>query len=90
MKILKLGSKNCTGCKIMKPLFEEVEKENPNLQTEYYEIGSSEAEDIIKKYDIEHAPTFVFVDKNGDELDRIIDSCSKDEILEKIDKCIDK
>jgi len=34
MKVLKIGAVWCNGCLVMKPRWEELEKENPWLETE--------------------------------------------------------
>ncbi len=88
MKILKVGSKNCEGCKVMGPLFKEIEAENPNLKTEYFECENCKK--IVDKYDIESAPTFIFVDKEENELDRLVGVHTKEEVTEKIEKYKDK
>ena len=88
MKIIKVGSKGCEGCKVMGPLFKEIEAENPELKTEYYECN--DCKKIVDKYHIESAPTFIFVDKDGNELDRIIGVCEKEEVMKKIEKYKDK
>ena len=88
MKILKFGEEDCPGCKIMKPLFEEIETENPTLQTEYHEVEKSA--DLVKKYNIEHVPTFVFIDKDGNELTRMIDVHEREKVMENIEKYKDR
>ncbi|NCC70988.1 thioredoxin, partial [bacterium] len=37
LKVLKFGAVWCPGCLIMKPRWEEIEKENIWLKTEYYD-----------------------------------------------------
>ena len=68
MKVLKIGAKWCPDCKIMTPRWKEIEKENPWLKTEY--IGVDENPEIINKYRILGLPTFIFFDKQGNEIAR--------------------
>ena len=82
MKILKIGIKDCAECKVMSPRFEEIEKEYPWLKTEYFEITSSSK--IVKKYNILSAPTFIFLDKQGNEILRMIDIIDKDVLVKAI------
>ena len=86
MKILKFGHKGCEGCKIMAPRFAEIEKENPDLITEYYDVEDDKNRKILEKFNIEHAPVFVFIDQKGNEIERLLDIHPKEEILELIDK----
>ena len=38
MKVLKFGAVWCSGCLVMKPIWQEIEKEHPWLKTEYYDF----------------------------------------------------
>jgi thiol-disulfide isomerase/thioredoxin len=89
MKVIKIGAVWCSGCMIMKPLWEEIEKENPWLKTEYYDYD--ENEEIAQKYDVnDRLPVFVFLDKNDDEILRLMGEKSKEEILKIIEENRDK
>jgi len=89
MKVIKIGAVWCSGCMIMKPLWEEIEKENPWLKTEYYDYD--ENEEIAQKYDVnDRLPVFVFLDKNDDEILRLMGEKSKEEILKLIEENRDK
>lgn len=84
MKILKIGAVWCSTCQIMKPRFDQLEKENPQLQTEYFEYDDHP--EIQKKYHLEEAtlPVFIFVDDEGNELTRLQGDISKKKILETV------
>ncbi len=86
MKVLKIGAVWCNGCLVMKPRWEELEKENPWLETEYYDFD--EAKDIIDKYGIESGvlPVFIFLNNQGEELLRLNGEISKEELLKAITK----
>ena len=83
MKIIKIGSTWCSACIIMKPIWEEIEKEI-KLNTEYYDFDIYEDE-LKEKYQIgDKLPIIIFLDDNGNELTRIIGEVKKDDLLKKI------
>jgi len=88
MKVLKFGAVWCPGCLIMKPLWEEIEKETPWLETEYFDVD--ENPELVKKYEMDTFPTFIFLDKGGEEIERLVGELSKEKILEKINEHKDK
>ncbi len=86
MKVVKVGAVWCSGCLVMKPRWEEIEKDNPWLKAEYYDFD----EDVekIKKFNLESGklPTFIFFDKKGKELLRLEGEFSKKKLIEIINK----
>jgi thiol-disulfide isomerase/thioredoxin len=88
MKVLKFGAVWCSGCLLMKPLWEQIEKEYKWLETEYYDVD--EREDLAEKYEITDFPCFIFLDKKGKEIERMYGEILKDKIIEKIDELKDK
>ena len=68
----------------MRPRFAEIEKEMPDLKTEYFE--TSENPDLIRKYKITDIPTFLFLDDKGNELSRLTKIQTKKRIIEEIKK----
>ena len=83
MKVIKIGAVWCSGCLIMKPRWEEIEKENSQLKTEYLDYDRDEKK--VKKLKIESSrlPVFIFFDKKDKEFLRFSGEISKKE-LEKI------
>lgn len=81
MKIIKIGSSWCSGCIVMRPIWENIEKEI-SVNTEYYDYDIYE--DMLKeKYNIgDKLPIFIFFDDNGNEITRIIGETTKEKILE--------
>jgi len=86
MKILKFGAVWCSECLIMKPRWEKIEKENPWVETEYYDFD--ESKDVIKKYKLEDGkiPVFIFLTKDGNEIERLVGEYSEKELLNKINE----
>ena len=84
MKILKFGAMWCNGCLVMKPRFLEIEKENPWLETEYFDFDKDKIE--VNKYKIDSGvlPVFVFLNKNNTEFLRLKGEIDKTELIKVI------
>jgi len=89
MKILKFGAVWCSGCLVMKPRWKEIETENPSLQTQYFDFDVDK--EMVEKYKIDESlPTFIFLDKEGNEFLRLNGEVEKDELIEVINKNKDR
>lgn len=74
----------------MRPRWQEIEKENPWLKTQYFDFDKDK--EIVDKYNIESGvlPVFIFIDKNGQEILRLKGEIEKDQVLEVIEENKDK
>jgi len=89
MKVLKFGAVWCSGCLIMKPRWKEIESENSWLKTEYYDFDQDK--EMVNKYEVtETLPTFVFLDKNGEEFLRLNGEITKSDLIDFINKNKDR
>lgn len=89
MKVLKFGAVWCSGCLVMQPRWQEIEKENPWLKTEYFDYEKDK--EMVKKYKITtRLPVFVFLDKKGEELLRKTGEFNKKELVKIIKANQDK
>lgn len=89
MKVLKFGAVWCPGCLVMRPLWQEIEKEIPDLQTEYFDFDNDK--EAVKEWNIDETlPAFVFIDRNEKELFRLQGERSKKELLKLIEENKDK
>jgi thiol-disulfide isomerase/thioredoxin len=89
MKVLKFGAVWCPGCLVMRPRWQEIEKENPWLATEYYDIDDSP--EMAAKYSItKDIPVFVFLDKDGTEILRLKGEVDKDKLVAAVNEHRDK
>jgi len=70
----------------MRPRWEEIEKENTWLKTEYFDFDNDNK--LIKKYKVESGrlPVFIFLDKRGGEILRISGEVEKKKLLEVINE----
>ncbi|OQA82944.1 MAG: Thioredoxin [Microgenomates group bacterium ADurb.Bin238] len=86
MKVLKFGAVWCNGCLVMRPRWEEIEKENPWLVTEYYDFD--EDKEMVERYKVEmgRLPVFVFLDKRGEEILRLSGEVEKEKLVETIEQ----
>jgi len=88
MKVLKIGASWCPGCKIMVPIWEEIEKENPWLEKEMIKVDDDP--EIMKKYQLHQLPTFIFLDKEGNEITRYAGEVEKEVLVGAIKEHKDK
>ncbi len=88
MKVLKFGAIWCSECIVMKSIWDEIEEEIFNFDTEYFDIDEHYEE--FKKYEIEKIPVYIFMDDNGSELVRLEGAQNKDDLLDLLDEHINK
>jgi len=80
MRVLKFGAVWCSGCSIMKPIWEEIEKENPWLETDFFDYDENRK--IFKKYNVDKKlPCFIFFNNKGKEFLRLNGEISKKELI---------
>lgn len=56
-KVLKFSATWCNPCKAYEPIFEQVSKENPDI--EFKEIDIEQNEDLAEEYNIMSVPTTI-------------------------------
>ena len=71
----------CGPCKLMNPILDEVEKENPDLTITRVDIDSDKY--MVEQYNIQSVPTYVIL-KDGKEVDRIIGAKPKFAFLKRV------
>ena len=71
----------CGPCKLMNPILDEVEKENPDLTITRIDIDSDK--DMVEKYNIQSVPTYIIL-KDGKEVDRVIGAKPKFAFLKRV------
>ncbi len=89
MKVLKFGAVWCSGCLVMRPKWEEIEKEIPNLITEYYDFDKDK--ETVDMFNIDSKlPVCVFLDKDNKEILRFTGEAEKGQLLRAISENINK
>ncbi len=89
MKVIKVGAVWCNGCLVMKPRWQEIEKENQWMKNEYYDFDKDR--EVVEKYKVDsNLPTFIFLDKDGNELTRLHGEPSKTKLMEIINQNKDR
>lgn len=88
MKILRIGAEWCPECIIMRLRFAEIEQEMSALDTEFIDVDKNP--EIKRLWNIEDIPTFIFLDKNGQEFLRLQKLVEKEDLLKIIQENNDK
>ena len=80
MKTIKYFSATwCGPCKTFKPIMNEVAGEGHSVQF----IDIDQQQDLTAKYNVRSVPTTV-IEENGIEVDRIVGSVPKQQVLDKL------
>lgn len=80
MKVIKIGAAWCNGCHVMKPRWQEIESENPWLQTEFYDFDQSP--DVMAQYKVDsNLPVAIFLGKDGAEITRYVGEVDKETLV---------
>lgn len=82
MRILKFGAIWCKECLVMRSVWGEIEKEIPNILTEYYD--ADENPEVLERYNVKDIPTFIFLDTSDNEFLRLKGAQNKEDLLKKI------
>ena len=85
MKIIKIGAIWCPGCLIMKKVWKNITNDYSNLDV--MELDYDIDNEVVSKYNPGHVlPVVIFLDKNGNELERLIGEQKETVLREAIDK----
>ena len=88
MRILKIGADWCPECVIMRPRWQEVKKQFPDLAIEDIDIDKNPA--IKKERSVEDIPTFIFLDDSGQEFLRLEKLVETEDLVRIIKENINK
>ena len=72
----------------MRPMWEEIEADMPNLKTQYYDADLNP--EVIKKYEVKNLPVFIFLDKNDNEISRLKGIQNKEDLINAVKENINK
>lgn len=79
----------CMPCMEMKPIFESLEEEYAG-KLEFISVDIDNEKALSDKYGIEAIPTFIFINSEGQEVNRIVGSVPESELREAIEKIAKK
>ena len=88
MKVLKFGAIWCKECLVMRPMWQEIEEEISGFESEYFDVD--ENPELLKKYEITNAPTFIFLDKSGIEFLRLKGPQNKKDLINIVKENLNK
>ena len=80
MKTMKYFSATwCGPCKVFKPVMNEIAGEGHSVQF----VDIDKQQDLAQQYNVRSVPTVV-IEENGIEVDRIVGSVPKQQVLDKL------
>lgn len=84
MRIIKIGAIWCPGCIVMKKVWNNIQKDyNLDITELDYDIDSEK----VKRYNVGNVlPVVIFLDKDNDELDRVVGEQKEEKLIELIDR----
>ena len=86
--ILDFWAEWCIPCKMLAPIFEELE-EFYGSRLKFAKLNTEEHQEIATQFGISGIPTLLIF-HNGEIIDRIVGFTSKEELKEKIDSILSK
>ncbi len=87
MKVLKFNAIWCPGCLVMRPIWNKIKNDYPEIEIEEYDYETDFEK--IKKWNIGNKlPVAIILDNNGREITRIIGEKSKKELTKIIEELI--
>lgn len=84
IKILDFWAEWCGPCKFMEPIIDDIEKELSG-RVEIEKINVDENQELAAEYSVMSIPTYI-IEKDGQEVERIIGATSRDNFLKIISK----
>lgn len=75
----------CGPCRMMKPIFENLEKEYTK-DVEFVTVDIDSFPDLADRFQVQAVPTIVFLDKEGKEVDRSVGLVDKSVLVDKIER----
>ena len=84
-KVYNFGSTTCPACTDMKPIYEKI-KEDYSRSINFEYIDANKNYKLSNNYRVEYTPTFIIVDSNGTEVDRLVGVVSETKFREFVNK----
>ena len=79
--LIDFSTQWCVPCKKMKPIIEDIQRENPNVKVLFIDADANKG--LVKKYSINGVPVFIIF-TNGEESFRKIGLSTKEELINQL------
>jgi len=79
--LIDFSTQWCVPCKKMKPIIEDIQRENPNVKVLFIDADANKG--LVNKYSINGVPVFIIF-KNGEESFRKIGLSTKEELTNQL------
>ena len=84
MQIIKIGALWCPGCLVMKKVWNNI---NKVYDLDIIDLDYDMDNEEVKKYNVGNIlPVIIFIDKDGNELERLIGEQKENKLISLIDK----
>ena len=84
MQIIKIGALWCSGCLVMKKVWNNI---NKVYDLDIIDLDYDMDNEEVKKYNVgDILPVIIFIDKDGNELERLIGEQKEDKLVSLIVK----
>ncbi len=86
--VYKFYSPMCADCKIVQKDMQSIKSQYPDLVVEEIEVTQKDkvTKDLIQKYDVTTVPTLVFIDKDGNVVEKLESEIGRADI----ERCVKK
>lgn len=85
VELLDFWAEWCGPCKIMKPIFDEIEEEyKDKLSIKQIDVDADENRELVEKYNVMSIPTYIFL-KDGEVADHFVGAQPKELLTKKIE-----
>lgn len=98
MIVIKFSSTWCMPCKVVKPIFEKISKDETYKDVKFIEVDvdgeenvpvlNSHPNDLCIRYMVRNIPTIIALDENMNEIGRIVGTTTEDNMRQFIDEKI--
>lgn len=89
MKIIKIGAIWCPGCLVMKKIWKNIMADYGNVDIIELDYDM-DSEEVTKYNPGKILPVVIFMDRDNNEIDRIVGEAKEEEIRRKIDEYNEK
>ena len=79
--LIDFSTQWCVPCKKMKPIIEDIQRENPNVKVLFIDADANKG--LVNKYSINGVPVFIIF-KNGEESFRKIGLSTREELINQL------